>query len=336
MAHGRRGGRVGIAHQFVALYFPVMLIREPAVAGMFYPDDASGCLKSVEQFVRRALDPLRRGDSLGDSAPGEHDGRILGGVVPHAGWVCSGAVAARVIQRIAGRHAQELDASGRQPLTVVIFGAIHVPHGLRPSIFPSGAWRTPLGLSAIDGELSDALISQLRLLDPAPQAHRNEHSIEVEVPFIQHLLPHARIVPIMTPAAEGAAELGAAVGEICGAGRANAIFLASTDLTHYGPSYGFTPQGVGSEGLRWARDVNDRRMIDLMLALRAESVVGEAKACQNACGAGAIAATIAACRACGATRADLLEHTTSHEVLSAIRPERPRDAVGYAGLIFTD
>ncbi len=313
-----------------------MLIREPAVAGMFYPDDASGCLKSVEQCMRRALDPIPRSDFPRAIAPSGRVGRIIGGVVPHAGWVCSGAVAARVIERIARQHAQASATSGNQPLTVVIFGAVHVPHGPRPSIYPSGAWRTPLGLAAVDDELSDALITESRLLDPAPQAHRHEHSIEVEVPFIQHLLPDARIIPVMTPPAEGAVELGAAVGEICRAGGANVIFLASTDLTHYGPSYGFTPQGVGSDGLRWAKEVNDRRMIDLMLALRSESAVAEAKSNQNACGAGAIAATIAACRTCGATRAELLEHTTSHEVLSAIRPERPRDAVGYAGLVFTD
>lgn len=321
---------------------------------MFYPDDASGCQKSVQQCVRRAADSVPTGHESRAGAPdgaasreppgragftgesADRAGCILGGVVPHAGWVCSGAVAARVVLHIAQRRAQEPGAITGQPLTVVIFGAIHVPHGPRPSIYPSGAWRTPLGLAAVDDALSDALISESRLLDPAPQAHRHEHSIEVEVPFIQHLLPGACILPIMTPPAEGAVELGAAVGEICRAGGANVIFLASTDLTHYGPSYGFTPRGVGTDGLRWARDVNDRRMIDLMLALRAESVVAEAKANQNACGAGAIAATIAACRACGAKRAELLEHTTSHEVLSAIRPERPRDAVGYAGLVFTD
>lgn len=331
-----------------------MLIREPAVAGMFYPDDAPGCLESVQQFVRRAADPASRGDATYESIPGGearrdpsgrvvtpnasagHVGRILGGVVPHAGWMCSGAVAARVIQQIAQRRVQEPGAIKGQPLTIVIFGAIHVPHGPRPSIYPSGAWRTPLGLAAVDDALSDALITQSHLLDAVPQAHRYEHSIEVEVPFIQHLLPDARIIPIMTPPAEGAVELGEAVGAICRAGGANVAFLASTDLTHYGPSYGFTPRGVGIDGLRWAKDVNDRRMIDLMLALRAESAVAEAKVNQNACGAGAIAATIAACRACGATRAGLLDHTTSHEALCAVRPERPRDAVGYAGLIFTD
>lgn len=345
---------MGIAWRRDALYFRAMLIREPAVAGMFYPDEAPGCLKSVEQCVRRASDPVLRDDAtvqgtlggearrdptrrvLTPDASAGRVGRILGGVVPHAGWVCSGAVAARVILHIAQRRAPEPGSIKAQPLTIVIFGAIHVPHGPRPSIYPSGAWRTPLGLATVDDALSDAFITQTRLLDAAPQAHRDEHSIEVEVPFIQHLLPDARILPIMTPPAEGAVELGAAVGEMCRAGGANVAFLASTDLTHYGPSYGFMPRGLGDDGLRWAKDVNDRRMIDLMLALRAESAVAEARANQNACGAGAIAATIAACRACGATRADLLEHTTSHEVLSAIRPERPRDAVGYAGLIFTD
>jgi AmmeMemoRadiSam system protein B len=138
----------------------------------------------------------------------------------------------------------------------------------------------------------------------------------------------------MVPVNENASVLGAAVGQACRDFGVDAVFLASTDLTHYGPSYGLTTHGVGPEGLAWAKDVNDRRMIDLILAMRENDAVSEAAANQNACGPGAVAATISACKAYGACRASLLEHTTSYEVLHDRYRELARDAVGYAGIVF--
>jgi AmmeMemoRadiSam system protein B len=295
-----------------------MMIREPAVAGLFYAADSRRCRADLAGCIDRAVrtTPVQ-------TPPDECD-RFIGGIVPHAGWLCSGAVAARVFTQIASRA---------QPDVLIVFGAIHVPHGPVASLFPSGAWRTPLGLAGIDERLGDRLCGRTSLLDPAPQAHEREHSIEVELPFIQHLLPGATIVPIMVPPAEPAVALGHAVGQTCRDYGVRAAFIASTDLTHYGPAYGFTPQGVGPDGLRWARQVNDRRMIDLILALREKDAVPEAAANKNACGSGAIAATLAACRACGARRATLLEHTASDDVLGGRFGEPIHDAVGYAAIL---
>lgn len=293
-----------------------MPIRPCAFAGTFYPREREACLREVAN----CLGPAR------EVPGGAMDHRILGGVVPHAGWVCSGAVAARVIDAIAGQ---------RQPDVVVVFGAIHVGlEGPESYLYPSGAWETPLGLATVDEGLAGRLSDGSDLIAAAPRVHAREHSIEVEVPFMQHLLPGSRIVPIMVPAIENAAAVGAAVGRLCKESALDVIFLASTDLTHYGPSYGFTPRGVGADALRWAREVNDRRMIDVMLAMNEAEVVEEARTNWNACGAGAVAATIAACKAMGGERAELLEHTTSYEVLRERYQERPTDAVGYAGLVF--
>ncbi len=250
--------------------------------------------------------------------------RVIGGVVPHAGWSCSGAVASRVFDQISRRH---------QPDAIVVFGAIHVPHVGGPAVFPSGAWETPLGLAQIDARLIERLCGQTGLLESDAHAHEREHSIEVEVPFMQHLMPGACLVPIMVPVSEKAVTLGAAVGRACKTFGVDAVFLASTDLTHYGPSYAFTPQGVGAAALQWAKEVNDRRMIDLVLSMRESAVVEEAVTNKNACGPGAVAATLAACKAYGAARATLLEHTTSFDVLSAMGHEPMRDAVGYASII---
>jgi len=250
---------------------------------------------------------------------------VAAGIVPHAGWSCSGAVAARVFDEIARRQT---------PDAVVVFGAIHVPHGSRAAIFDQGAWETPLGLEKIDERLAGRLQGCTGLLDADPHAHDREHSIEVEVPFLQNLLPDSPIVPIMVPVNEQAAPLGAAVGQTCRNYGADVVFIASTDLTHYGPDYDFTPQGVGAAALEWARTVNDRRYIELILALNENEAVPEALLNRNACGGGAVAATLAAAKACGARRAVLLEHLTSHEVLSELgHPEPPRSAVGYAGIL---
>jgi len=296
-----------------------MMIREPVVAGTFYPRDRAQCLAQLQASLDRA-----RARAGGDD-PLSGVERIVGGIVPHAGWVCSGAVAARVFLAVAAR---------RHPAVVVLFGAVHVMHGERASIFPSGAWETPLGQIEIDARLAERLCSQTNLLEPAPHAHDGEHSIEVQAPFIQHLLPSARIVPIMAPPTDTAASLGAAVGRACKSYRADVVFIGSTDLTHYGPGYGCTPHGVGPAGLEWAKNVNDRRMIELVLAMREADVVGEAATSENACGAGAIAAVIAASKAYGATRATLLEHATSFEVLRELVAEPMRDAVGYAAVAF--
>ncbi|MFQ5424520.1 MAG: AmmeMemoRadiSam system protein B [Phycisphaerae bacterium] len=295
-----------------------MMIREPAVAGRFYSGDREGCRAEVQECLELASQPASRGE------PVEGEPRVLGGIVPHAGWMCSGAVAGRVFQTLAER---------RQPSAVVVFGAIHVGHGPQASLFGSGAWETPLGLAEVDERLANRLYGHTGLMEKDPHAHDREHSIEVEVPFIQHLMPDSMIVPIMVPPNDKAAALGTAVGSACRGYGADVLFIGSTDLTHYGPRYGFIPEGVGAGGLEWARDVNDRRMIDAIRAMRDSEVVDEARANQNACGAGAIAATLAACKACGALRATLLEHTTSFEVLRERFPEPASDAVGYAGIL---
>ncbi|MCB9851611.1 MAG: AmmeMemoRadiSam system protein B [Phycisphaerales bacterium] len=297
-----------------------MMIREPAFAGRFYADGADACRVSIDQCLRRAESPAMSGGRSIDAD------RLIGCVLPHAGWVYSGGVAARVLREFAERT---------HPQVFVIFGAIHVPDVGVPSIFDRGAWETPLGLVGIDDRLSERLMGQTGLLRADPHAHDHEHSIEVEIPFIQQLMPETLIVPIMVPPDGNAAALGRAVGRTCRSYGVRAAIACSTDLTHYGPSFGFTSHGVGADGVRWARDVNDRRMIDLMLAMEGERAVEEAITNRNACGGGAIAATLEACKAMGAQRATLLEHTTSDEIGRALLGQRgDRDSVGYAGLVF--
>jgi len=150
--------------------------------------------------------------------------------------------------------------------------------------------------------------------------------------MIKHLHPTARIVPIAMPPTPNAAATGTAVGSaLVQSGRRIAV-LGSTDLTHYGRSYRFTPWGTGKDALAKMHR-NDRRIIDLALQFDADKVIAEAHKNSNACGAGAVAAAVAAARAMGATKAALVEYTTSHEVMGE-DPERFDMAVGYAGIVF--
>lgn len=263
-------------------------------------------------------DALRAGLAAGTE-------ELIGGIVPHAGWMCSGAVAVEVLRELIRRPGIE---------TFVVFGAAHRLGSDRAALYGQGAWSTPLGEIAIDEDLASAVLSAAADVRENEQPHLIEHSIEVQLPFIQHLAPTARFLPILVPHLAAGPAIGMAVAEQARLLQREVAFVGSTDLTHYGPRYGFTPQGLGPAGLQWAKEVNDREMIDLVCAMKADEVAARARRHQNACGGGAVAATIAACRRCGATRGVLLRHTTSREVL-ADRYGEMSDAVGYAGIAFS-
>jgi len=251
--------------------------------------------------------------------------RIVGGIVPHAGWVFSGRVAATVFAAAAARA---------RPDTVVLFGATHRRMPETAAIFAEGIWETPLGAVEVDSRLAQRILANTSLIRDDPYAHESEHSIEVQVPFVQHLFPDAKILPIMVEPAAEAVEVGRIVARTAEGCDAEVIFVGSTDLTHYGPRYGFAPNGVGESALRWAKEVNDKRMIEIILEMNAEAVVGEAAEHLNACGAGAVAATISACGQLGAERGHLLAHVSSYEVSMALWGQSGSDAVGYAGIVF--
>jgi AmmeMemoRadiSam system protein B len=185
---------------------------------------------------------------------------------------------------------------------------------------------------AIDEDLAQELLEegQGALVD-APHAHAGEHSAEVQVPFIQFLFPEARILPIMMPPSHVVVAAGETIAHTVARSTREVVTVGTSDLTHYGARfYGFAPAGTGEAALEWVRG-NDRRVIDLMLGLRAEEILPEANAHHNACGAGAVAATVAAARTLGSSHGVLLEYTTSHHV----RPQGvASDFVGYTAVVF--
>lgn len=201
-------------------------------------------------------------------------------------------------------------------------------------MFGAGRWETPIGPALVDNRLTERILGHTNLIVDDPYAHEEEHSIEVQVPFVKHLFPDAKIVPIMVPPVEIADEVGQAVGRTLTSYQYDVLIIGTTDLTHYGPRYGFNPHGIGSNGNAWAKSENDRRFIDLLCAMKAKELVPEAYEQKNACSSGAAAATVAAAAALGATQGVLLEHTTSSDVLRGQAPGAEEDSVGYAAVVF--
>ncbi len=215
----------------------------------------------------------------------------------------------------------------------MVFGSAHGYFGHMPAIDAGSAWETPLGTIRIDAALRDLLLdSGTAIIDSS--AHRHEHSIEVQVPFIQHLFPDAQLVPVIVPATEAAITLGNVLAKGLAATEASVVWIGSTDLTHYGPRYGFTPMGIGSKALHWASSVNDRQFIDLALSLEPERLLANAIENCNACGPGAAAAVVTVAKRLGAHKGVLLAHTNSYEIMLREMGTTSRDSVGYAAIVF--
>lgn len=290
-----------------------MAIRKPAVAGQFYGATAAECLDEIRDCLPK--EPLLV----------ELPGPVAAAIVPHAGWIFSGDLAAMTFEAIRQVNGQ-VD-------TFVLFGAAHRYFNGGAVVYDRGAWETPLGLVNIDESLAAEIVDLGAHADPS--AHRGEHSIEVQVPFIRHLFPNAKIVPIIVPVAGFDHHFGTRVGQLLFRMQdKHVVCIASTDLTHYGPRYGFCPEGVGPMALKWAREVNDMEFIDLALRMEADKIVSEAMNKGNACGPAAVATVVAAARAMGRTHGVLLGHTTSNDVMQRRFHQTGEEAVGYAAIVY--
>jgi len=290
-----------------------MQTRKPVVAGQFYAGTRDACLAELSE----CLAERRITESLPDT--------IVAGIVPHAGWFFSGSLAAMVFSAIKKQNGS-VD-------TFVIFGAAHRYHGPEPAVYDKGAWLTPLGEIQIDEELAREIL-QSGPSSANPGAHTYEHSIEVQVPFVQHLFPDAKILPVLTPPANQAIELGGALATIAKQADKKIVFIGSTDLTHYGPRYGFAPMGTGQKALEWASEVNDRQFIDFALEMQPEKMLSTAEENYNACGSGAAAAAVAAAKQLGKTQGTLLAHSNTNAIMADKMDSRSSESVGYAAIVF--
>ena len=267
-------------------------IRLPAVAGQFYPADSRKLRAEVEAFTQPAGGP--------ETAPI----RALGCVAPHAGYVYSGSVAGDVYRRL------EL------PARYIILCPNHTGHGEPLAIMSQGAWRMPLGDIPIDEELAANLKARFSLLSEDLEAHRFEHALEVQLPFLQVLHPQFRFVPITvgTGHYEVLSALGVAIASVIREAGGQILVIASSDMNHY-------------ESDAVTR-VKDKRAIDQILGLDPQGLYDVVRAANiTMCGYGPTVAMLTAALKLGAKKAELLRYATSGDVSG----DRDR-VVGYAGI----
>lgn len=282
-----------------------MQIRPAHFAGSWYPANTDECKKTIEALYNPSVSTSLK------NAP-------TGGIVPHAGWYFSGNLACRVFQQLAVTDAPDL---------IVIFGG-HLSSHDPGRIMTHGAWETPLGLLPVAEDFTAAVKGQFDLIIDKPTTAPPDNTIELQLPFIRYFWGAIPIVPIRLPPTTLAIEVGKAVATIARERNTTIQVIGSTDLTHYGPNYGFTPQGTGPHAVEWVRQHNDHGMIEAVLAMNPQAVLAEASANQNSCCAGAVAGAIAAGRELGATIAEAMDYTTSYD-------KQPGDSfVGYLAALF--
>jgi len=279
-------------------------IRSPAVAGSWYSGNPKGLRTQIEElFIHR------QGPGSLPQTVKEGPRNLVGLVVPHAGYMASGPVAA---------HAYYNLAKDGKPDIIVIFGPNHTGRGSALSIMKEGFWRTPLGEVEIDTETADRILQVSQIVDVDDIAHTYEHSIELQLPFLQYLYgSEFKFVPIcfMMQDLESSREVGKAVAEAL-KGK-NALVIASTDMTHYEPQE--------------RAENKDKIAIDAALKMDETQYYHVVEAYGiSTCGYGPTIAVITAAKELGAKKANLLCYKTSGDILG------DRSAVvGYASIAFT-
>lgn len=283
-----------------------MKIRQAALSGSWYSGTDSGCRQEIDYFIQHS------------AIPPDLSRPVVGGIVPHAGWYYSGSIACEVIRLM---HSSE-----PSPDALVIFGT-HLYPDAPVSVMKEGAWDTPLGYLPIHESLARELCAQAPF-DIETQKNVPDNTIEVQLPFVKYFWKDIHIVPISAPPSHNSVQMGKIVAETAQKMNVKILVLGSTDLTHYGPNYGYTPKGRGQAALQWVSEVNDRSVIAAILSMDPISVIRDAQQKHNACCSGAAAAALSAGMALGAVQSRLLTYATSHD-------KSPGESfVGYAGIVF--
>ena len=277
-------------------------VREPAVAGQFYAGTKEALLKQIEECFTTGFGPGQLPE-VNEEGPR----RILGLVSPHAGYMYSGGAAAKGFFALA--------EDGR-PEVFVIIGPSHRVD-TRVALDPSDGWWTPLGVAKVEKEFLQTLANLTDVVEFEGHAHLYEHSLEVQVPFLQFVYGEdVRIAPICMgdQSLETARALGEALAKAIRESEKDTVVIASTDFTHYEP--------------KRSAETKDRKAIDAILALDPEELYRVRRELHlTMCGPGPTAAMLYCAKALGASEADLLSYYTSGDVIGEFL-----DVVGYASI----
>jgi AmmeMemoRadiSam system protein B/AmmeMemoRadiSam system protein A len=265
------------------------MIRSPVVSGQFYPASPSQLKAMIEGMV--------------DEKAAKEE--VIGLVSPHAGYIYSGRVAGAVISKIKFKD------------TFIIMGPNHTGMGKPCSIMTEGVWKTPLGEVEIDSELGKRILASSSYLQEDFAAHQYEHSIEVQIPFLQYFKPDIRFVPIILAYSSGAIykEIGREIAKAIKNSNKEVVIIASSDMTHYEPQE--SAQRKDMHAIEAILDLNEdellRRIYELDISM---------------CGYAPAVSLISAAKELGATGAELVKYQTSGDTSGDYT-----SVVGYAGII---
>ena len=275
------------------------MIREPVVAGQFYP----GRKEDLENMIKNCMDHKYGPGSKSILS----DERTFGIICPHAGYVYSGPTACHSYKSIASQN----------PELVIIIGPNHFGIGRDVATMVDAQWKTPLGMVQVDSELAKQVSKISKFIKIDEYSHSQDHSLEVQIPMLQKILSsNFQIIPIILRAQhmDIAIDVGNAVSEI--AKRKNTIIVASSDFTHYEEN-SFAHQ-------------QDKALIEPILEMDVErfyQVLREKRV--TACGYGAMASVMIACKNLGATKGELLSYATSGDISGDTE-----SVVGYCAIKF--
>ncbi|MDP3731532.1 MAG: AmmeMemoRadiSam system protein B [Candidatus Omnitrophota bacterium] len=266
-------------------------IRQPQVAGQFYPSSSQGLKNQIEAFI--------------DKQAQKFD--VIACMLPHAGYIYSGSVAAQTVSRINIKN------------KVILLGPNHTGYGVRYSIMPEGTWQTPLGEIRIDSNLAGEILNRSKYMEPDNEAHRYEHSLEVELPFLQYFKTDFEIVPIvfLSDEFEILKEIGEEIANTVKERniKDSTMIVASSDMTHYESQD--QAQKKDKEAIQAILELNETKLMDRIRRLNI-----------SMCGYAPVITMISAAKLLGAKAAKLIKYQTSGDVTGD-----KSSVVGYAGII---
>lgn len=270
-------------------------IRESVIAGSWYPGRPEVLKRDIQKYLDQATVSPPKGD-------------IVGLIAPHAGYLYSGGVAA---------HAYKLLKD--QPFDrVLVIAPSHRAYFQGASVYKAGGYRTPLGIVPLDRELVDSLLGQSALLDYVPHAHSQEHSLEIQLPFLQVVLDQFKLTPIVMgdQAFENCSQLAEVIAAVCREKRV--LLVASSDLSHFHP-------------YEEAKNL-DQQIVDRVAAYDAAGLSESLrKGYSEACGGGPMMTVMLAAQKMGATKAQVLRYANSGDVTGD-----HRSVVGYMAAVLYD
>ncbi|MDD5246157.1 MAG: AmmeMemoRadiSam system protein B [Candidatus Omnitrophica bacterium] len=268
-------------------------LRVAQVAGQFYPASAGSLKKQIESFI--------------DLKAAKKD--AIACMLPHAGYVYSGLVAGQTVCRVKVKE------------TAVLFGPNHTGMGHAYSIMTSGTWQTPLGNLEIDREIARGLLKECAFLKEDETAHLNEHSLEVELPFLQYFNKDLKIVPIafMSDDLEILKKIGRDIAHSIEerSAQGSILIVASSDMTHYEPQEQAAKKDA--RAIEAILELDEDRLFERIAELRI-----------SMCGYAPVIAMISAAKKLGATKAELIKYQTSGDTTGD-----HASVVGYAGIIIS-